>query len=74
MIWFLPEIFGFYIKKICVKSIIDIIDTITIFSQFWEGPISVNSSFVSKIFQRKGPARFLALIHLIVFIHSEEEQ
>ena len=34
MIWFLLEIFGFYIKKICVKSLIDIIDTITIFSQF----------------------------------------
>ena len=74
MIWFLLEIFGFYIKKICVKSLNDIIDTMTIFSQFCEGPTAVNSSFVSKIFQKKGPARFLALIHLIVFIHSEEEQ
>ena len=53
MIWFLFEILGFYMKKNCVKNLIDIFDRKNVLAIFLNGPISKNYFLISKIFNNK---------------------
>ena len=54
MIWFLFEILGIYIKKICLKTPFNIFDRKkNVLAIFLNGPISKNSFLISKIFYNK---------------------